>query len=133
MAYKLLLFRYTLNAQSHTKPEMSNPNLWIHLLHLLTSSLLHLAVLLQTDSRHGDESGGLSGRKVTNLIHAGLGHVIQLLGLGETTEDGHTALVGPAADLAVDGLLGGSDGGLEELALGGEVKTVVEDLCLVRE
>lgn len=30
MAYKLLLFRYTLNAQSHTKPEMSNPNFVEH-------------------------------------------------------------------------------------------------------
>ena len=98
------------------------------LLHLLTSSLLHLAVLLQTDSRHGDESGGLSGRKVTNLIHAGLGHVIQLLGLGETAKDGHAALVRSATDLTVDGLLGGSDGGFEELALGREVETVVKDL-----
>ena len=129
MAYKLLLFRYTLNAQSHTKPEMSYSNFVDSpLLHLLTSSLLHLAVLLQTDSRHGDESGGLSGRKVTNLIHAGLGHVIQLLGLGETAKDGHAALVRSATDLTVDGLLGGSDGGLEELALGREVETVVKDL-----
>jgi len=30
--------------------------------------------------------------------------------------------------LAVDGLLRGSDGGLEELTLGREVKTVVEEL-----
>lgn len=100
----------------------------INILQPLTSSRLHLAVLLETDSRHGDEASGLGRREVTNLIHAGLGHVIQLLGFGRPTEDGHTALVGAAADLAVDALLRGSDGGLEELALGRKVETIVEDL-----
>lgn len=108
---------HSLNRQFHLQP--------------LASSSLHLAVLLQTDSRDGDEAGGLGRREVTNLVHAGLGHVVQLLGLGRTAEDGDAALVGPAADLAVDGLLGGGDGGLEELALGGEVETVVEDLGVV--
>ena len=97
----------------------------------LTSSGLHLAVLLETDSRDGNEAGGLSRREVTNLVHAGLGHVVQLLGFGRTAEDGDAALVGPAADLAVDALLGGGDGGLEELTLGGEVEAVVQDLGVV--
>lgn len=97
----------------------------------LTSSRLHLAVLLQTDSRHGDESSGLGRREVTNLIHTGLRHVIQLLGLGRTAKNGGAALVSTAADLAVDALLRGGDGGLEELTLGGEVETVVQDLAQI--
>ena len=97
-------------------------------LHLLASSSLHLSVLLEADSGDIDETGGLGGGEVTNLVHAGLGHVVQLLSLGGATKDGDGALVGAAADLAVDGLLRGSDGGLEELTLGGEVQTVVQEL-----
>lgn len=99
-------------------------------LHPLTGSLLHLAILLQTDSRHGDEASRLSRREVTNLVHAGFGHVVKLLGLGGTAKDGNAALVGSAADLAVDRLLGGGDGGFKEFAFGREVETVVEDLSI---
>ena len=97
----------------------------------LTSSGLHLAVLLETDGRHVDEASGLSGGEVTDLVHGGLAHVVQLLGLGRTAENGNGTLVGAAADLAVDGLLGSGDGGLEELALGGEVHAVVQELGVV--
>lgn len=97
-------------------------------LHALTSGGLHVAVLLEADGRHGNETGGLGGGEVTNLVHAGLGHVVQLLGLGGAAQNGDATLVGTAADLAVDGLLRGSDGGLEELTLGGEVQTVVQEL-----
>lgn len=96
----------------------------------LTSSSLALAVLLETDSRDSDEASGLGGGEVTDLVHARLGHVIQLLGLGGTTQDGDGSLVGTAADQAVDALLGGSDGGLQELALGREVHAVVKKLYL---
>lgn len=100
-------------------------------LQLLASGGLHLAVLLETDGRHVDEASGLSGGEVTDLVHGRLAHVVQLLGLGGTTEDGNETLVGAAADLAVDGLLGSGDGGLEELALGGEVHAVVQELGVV--
>lgn len=99
-----------------------------HILHLLASGLLHLAVLLQTDGGHANEASGLGGSEVADLVHAGFGHVVQLLSLGGTAKDDHVTLVGAAADLAVDGLLGGRDGLLKELTLGGEVETVVEDL-----
>lgn len=99
-----------------------------HNLHSLASGGLHLAVLLETNGRDGDETGGLGGREVTNLVHGGLAHVVELLGLGGAAENGDGALVSTAADLAVDGLLGSSDGGLEELALGGEVHAVVQKL-----
>lgn len=100
-------------------------------LHPLAGGLLHLAVLLQTDGRHADEPGGLGGGKVTDLVHAGLGHVVQLLGLRGSAEDDHVALVGTAADLAIDGLLGGGDRLLEELALRGEVEAVVQKLDML--
>lgn len=102
-----------------------------HNLQSLASGSLHLAVLLETNGRHGDEASGLGGGEVTNLIHGGLAHVVELLCLGGTTEDGNGALVGAAADLAVDGLLGSGDGGLEELALGGEVHAVVQELDML--
>lgn len=98
------------------------------ILHLLASGGLHLTVLLEADSRNVDESSGLSGREVTDLVHAGLGHIVQLLSLRRAAKNGDTALVGTAADLAVDGLLGSSNGGLQELALGGEVHAVVQEL-----
>lgn len=97
-------------------------------LHLLTSLLLHLTILLQPNRRNSNKARRLSRREVTNLIHARLGHVIQLLGLRVAAQNGHAALVRTAADLAVNRLLGGRDGGFEELALRGEVETVVEDL-----
>lgn len=100
-------------------------------LQLLASGGLHLAVLLKTDGRHVDEAGGLGRREVTDLIHGGFTHVVQLLSLGGTTENGHGTLVCAAADLAVDGLLGSGDRGLEELALGGEVHAVVKELGVV--
>lgn len=102
-----------------------------HDLQSLTSGGLHLTVLLETNGRHGDEPSGLGGGEVTNLIHGGLAHVVELLCLGGATEDGNGALVGAAADLAVDGLLGSGDGGLEELALGGEVHAVVQELDML--
>lgn len=97
-------------------------------LHLLTSLGLGLTVLLQADSGDGDETSSLSGREVTNLVHARLGHVVQLLGLGRATKHGDSALVGTATDLTVDGLLGSGDGRLQELTLGREVETVVKEL-----
>lgn len=87
-----------------------------------------MAVLLEANGRDVDEASGLGGGEVTNLVHAGLGHVVQLLGLGRATEDGDGSLVGTAADLAVDALLGSGDGGLQELTLGGEVHAVVQEL-----
>ena len=101
---------------------------WRHNLQSLTSSGLHLTVLLETNGRHVDEASGLGGGEVTNLIHGGLGHVVELLGLGGATEDGNGALVGAATDLTVDGLLGSSNGALKELTLGGEVHAVVKEL-----
>lgn len=106
----------------------AHQNWWEGCLQLLASGGLHLTVLLETDGRHVDEASGLGGREVTNLIHAGLGHVVQLLGLGGASQDGDGALVGAAADLAVDGLLRSGDGGLKELTLGGEVHAVVQKL-----
>lgn len=94
---------------------------------------LHVAVLLQTDGHDADEAGGVAGLKVANLVHAALAHVVQLLGLGPAAEDAEGALVGTAADLAVDVLLGGDDRVLEVLALGREVETVVKDLDCTRQ
>src|SRR3954468_219239 len=103
-----------------------------HRLQTLASGGLHLAVLLETDGGDVDESSSLGRGEVTNLVHAGLAHVVELLGLGGAAENGHGALVGAAADLAVHGLLGSGDGGLEELTLGGEVHAVVQELEIVR-
>lgn len=97
-------------------------------LHLLASSCLHFTVLLQTDSRDGDESGSFGRREVTDLVHAGLGHVVQLLGFRGAAQDDEVALVRTAADLSVDGLLGSRDGGFKELAFWGEVQTIVQEL-----
>lgn len=102
-----------------------------HNLQSLASGGLHLTVLLETNGRHVDEASGLGGGEVTNLVHGGLAHVVELLCLGGATENGDGALVGAAADLAVDGLLGSGDGGLEELALGGEVHAVVQELDML--
>ena len=101
---------------------------WGHILQSLASGGLHLTVLLETNGRNVDEASGLGGGEVTNLIHGGLGHVVELLSLGGATENGNGALVGAAADLTVDGLLGSGDGALKELALGGEVHAVVQEL-----
>lgn len=106
---------------------------WRDNLQPLASGGLHLTVLLKTDGRHVDEASGLGGGEVTNLIHGGLAHVVELLCLGGATENGNGALVGTAADLAVDGLLGSGDGDLEELALGGEVHAVVQELNMLDE
>lgn len=100
-------------------------------LQLLTSGSLHLAVLLETDGGHVDEAGRLGGGEVTDLVHGGLGHVVQLLGLGVAAQNRHVALVGTATNDTVDGLLGGGDGGLEELTLGGEVHAVIQELRVV--
>jgi hypothetical protein len=102
-----------------------------HILQTLTSGGLHLAVLLEADGRNVDKAGGLGGGEVTDLVHGGLAHVVQLLSLGGTAENGNGTLVCAAADLAVDGLLRSGDGGLEELALGGEVHAVVQELGVV--
>lgn len=92
---------------------------------------LGLSVLLETDSLNGDEAGSVGWLKGTNLVHGGLRGIVQLLGLGGATEDVEVALVDAAADLSVDVLLGGDDGVGQELALRGEVKTVVKDLGVV--
>ena len=94
--------------------------------------LFHLlAELLQPDGVHADEASGALGSKVSNLVHGALALVVELLGVGPAANDAEHALVGAAADGAVDGLLGGGDAVLEELTLGREVETVVEDLGVV--
>ena len=91
-------------------------------LSLLNQAFSHLflllAILLQPDCLHPDEASSVSRLKVANLVHAGLGHVVQLLGGGEAPNDGEGALVDLAAHVTVDVLLGGDDGVLEELTLG---------------
>ena len=97
-------------------------------LHLLASLLHHAAVLLETDGVDGDEAGGVLGTEIANLVHRGLAHVVQLLGVGPAADDAEAALVDAAADGAVDAVLRGGDAGKEEFGFGGEVETVVEDL-----
>lgn len=103
----------------------------IHLytrLELLASINLGLAVLLDSNGVDGDETGGVSGVKVGELVHGGLGGIVELLGLGGSAKDVHATLVESASDLTVDGLLGRSDHGSHKLALGSVVQTVVENL-----
>lgn len=97
----------------------------------LTVLLLLQTILLQPDSLDTDESSCFTWGKVTNLIHAALTHVVQLLSLRASSKNGEIALVDSASDLAVDSLLRGDDGALQELTLGGEVKTVVQNLGVV--
>jgi hypothetical protein len=99
-----------------------------YFLHLLASLLHHAAVLLQADGVDGDETSGVLRAEVTNDIHGGLVHVVQLLGIGPATEDAEGTLVDAAADGTVDAVLRGGNALEEELAFGREVETVVEDL-----
>ena len=94
--------------------------------------LFHLlAELLQPDGVHADEASGALGSKVSDLVHGALALVVELLGVGPAADDAEHALVSAAADRTVDALLGGDDAVLEELTLGREVETVVEDLGVV--
>lgn len=97
-------------------------------LHLLASLLHHAAVLLQADGVDGDEAGGVLGTEVADDVHGGLVHVVELLGVGPAAEDAEGALVDAAADGTVDAVLRSGNALEEELALGGEVETVVQDL-----
>jgi hypothetical protein len=102
--------------------------LCVSFLQLLASLLHHAAVLLETDGVNGDEAGGVLGAEVANDVHRGLVHVVELLGVGPAAEDAEGALVDTAADGTVDAVLRGGDALEQELGLGGEVETVVEDL-----
>lgn len=98
------------------------------LLHLL-ASLGHLAaVLLEADGLDGDEAGGVLGAEVTNLVHGGFAHVVQLLGVGPAAENRVLSLVAATTDGTVDDVLGSLDALEEEAGLGRKVETVVEDL-----
>lgn len=100
-------------------------------LHLLASLLHHAAVFLQADGVDGDEAGSVLRAEVANDVHGGLVHVVQLLGIGPAAEDAEGTLVDAAADGTVDAVLRGGNALEEELAFGGEVETVVEDLCKI--
>ena len=92
---------------------------------------LGLSVLLETDSLDGDEAGGVGWLEGTDLVHGGLGGIVQLLSLGGAAENVEVALVDAATDLSVHVLLGGDDGVGQELALWGEVETIVQNLGVV--
>ncbi|TIA03603.1 Bystin-domain-containing protein [Aureobasidium pullulans] len=79
---------------------------------------------LPADGVDGDEAGGVLGTEVTDDVHGGLVHVVELLGVGPAAEDAEGALVDTAADGTVDAVLRGGNALEEELALGGEVETV---------
>ncbi|THW45416.1 Bystin-domain-containing protein [Aureobasidium pullulans] len=83
---------------------------------------------LPADGVDGDEAGGVLGTEVADDVHGGLVHVVELLGVGPAAEDAEGALVDAAADGTVDAVLRSGNALEEELALGGEVETVVQDL-----
>lgn len=97
-------------------------------LHLLASRNLGLTILLDTDSLDLDESSRVRDIQASELVHAALLHRVEVAGLGRTAKDVELALVDTATNLAVDSLLGGDNGVLEELPLGREVEAVVENL-----
>lgn len=100
----------------------------VNALHSL-ARLGHLAsVLLETDGVDADEAGGVLGSEVTNLVHGGLLHVVELLGVGPAAENTEGALVATATDGTVDRILRGLDALEDKLGLGREVETVVENL-----
>lgn len=72
----------------------------------LSNLFLHLAILLQSDCLHVDEASSVGRLKIANLVHAGLGHVVQIPSGGEAANDREGALVDLAAHVTVDVLLG---------------------------
>lgn len=67
-------------------PNIVEIRLWyrniVHNLQALVVLGLGLSVLLEADSLDRDEAGGVSWLEGTNLVHGGLGGIVQLLGLG---------------------------------------------------
>lgn len=92
---------------------------------------LGLSVLLEADGLDGDKAGGVGWLEGADLVHGGLGGVVQLLGLRGAAEDVEVAPVDAAANLSVDVLLGGDDRVGQELTLWGEVEAVVQDLGVI--
>ena len=98
--------------------------------HLLAPLNHALAKLLQPDSLHADEAGRISRAEITDLIHAALAHVVQLLGVGPAADDAECAFVDTTAHGPVDGNLRGRDAVEEEFGFGREVEAVVEDFSV---
>lgn len=87
-----------------------------------------LTVLLDSDGLHSDEARGVLWGEASQLVHRGLGLVVQLLGVRVSTQDRHGTLVGSGSDGTVDGDLGRRDHGSDVLTLRSEVHTVVQQL-----
>lgn len=92
----------------------------------LTLAVVGLGPLFDADGLDCNETGGIGGLEATELVHGGLLGVVETL-LGLTALDDDVALVELEPDDTVDGPLGGRDRAGDELALGGEEVTVVED------
>lgn len=99
----------------------------LRLAQINASGLLSLTIGLQADSLGSNKASGVSGLEVCEGVHAGELLAVQLARLGATAEDADAALVGAKTNLTVDVVLRGEDALLDELALRGEVETVVEE------
>lgn len=97
----------------------------------LSSILTGPSVLLETDGLDLDEAGGGRWLEVSDLVHGGLGGIVELLGVGPAAENDEVTLVSTASDGSVDVLLGCGDAGREEFHFWGEENTVVQDLAVV--
>lgn len=80
---------------------------------------------LETDNLDLDEAKGSKYLEVSDLVHVGLGSVVELLGIGPATENNKITVIGTASDSTVDVLPESSDTGGEEFYFWGEKYTVV--------
>lgn len=97
----------------------------------LASILSGLSIFLETDGLDFDEAGGGRRFEVSDLVHGGLGSVVELLGVGPASENNEVTLVNTASDSSVDVLLGSSDAGGQEFHFRGEEHSVVQNLTVV--
>jgi hypothetical protein len=79
------------------------------------------------DRLDGNEASSIGGLEVLQGIHGGLLGIVQLLGAARATENVGVTLVETQTDLAVDTLLTKLQTVLDELPLGAEVVTVVQE------
>lgn len=94
----------------------------------VTLDLLAKTVTLEADSLDSDEARGSLGLETSEFVHGGELLVVEHL-VGLAALNGDITLVQGKANLTVDSLLAGGNAAADELALGAEEETVVQNLA----